>query len=240
MQNGTPGRSRPLIDRVVLIFIVACLGIGVVRLATVMVAIPYTVYESHRHPAVRLVDKDSHTPTIVEQLRMNPLIVSWWGIRPVPYPVGGSYLDVVSRHIPERTLGSVIGVIAEQDRKQGVAFKRVIVPSDRTLLYGEPAGLLQMSADGTLDRTTWGSLAGDSAAFSDVPVVRKKYNPVLTSTQYATIAAKTQLVMRSDEVWVATPVAGASGTWILVVHIIDLDRQYLLVPLESTRFGGAF
>jgi hypothetical protein len=154
--------------------------------------------------------------------------------------VGGNYLDVVSRHVAERTLGSVIGVIAEQDRKMGIPFSRVIVPSNRTLLYGEPAGLLQESADGTLDRTSWGSLAHDSAPFSDVPVVRKKYNPVLTTAQFGPIASAEHLVMRSDEFWVANPGAGASGTWILLVHITDVDREYLLVPLESSPFGGRF
>ena len=239
MQGSVEGRSRPLIDRVALIFVIVCLGIGVVRLASVVVAIPYTVVMRRVHPPT-VAARSAHVPTLVEQLRSNPFVVSWWGIRPVPYPVGGYYLDVVSRHLAERTLGSVIGVVAEQDRKMGVPFKRVIVPSSRTLLYGEPAGLLQESADGTLDRTDWGSLAHDSAPFSDVPVVRKKYNPVLTMAQYVPIASTAHLVHRSGQFWVGSPGAGDSGTMILLVHITDVDREYLLVPLESSPFKGAF
>ena len=164
---------------------------------------------------------------------------SWWGIRPVPYRIGGSYLKAVSAHTPARTLGSVIGVVAEQDSKKGVKFKRVYVPADRTRLYGEPPGLLIVSADGTSDRTGWRPLASDAAAFTDVKVLKRSYDPVLTGAQYSRLMAKGHLVERADDVFVGRPVKGGSGRWALFAHGSVDDRQYFLVPVESSPLDGA-
>ena len=239
MQGDPPVRTRPVIDKVVLIFVAACLGIAVVRLATVAVTVPYVAYTNHREAVADKATGITPTATLLGTLKTNQIAIAWWGLRPVPYPGGGDYLAVVSFHQPERTLGSVIGVVAEQNRKLGVPFNRVIVPFNRTLLYGETAGLLVQSADGSMDRTTWRSLAADAAAFSDVPVVRKKYNPVVTAAQKSAIRAKTRLSLRSNDFYVGTSRAGDSGTWILRVRVGPSDRQYLLVPLESSPLGGA-
>ena len=231
-------RARPVIDRLLLIFVIACFGIAVVRVMTVAAAVTRAVYTQRQVSDSRLAGVPT-TVTVMGQLRSSSAVVSWWGIRPAPFRLGGSYLAAVSAHTPARTLGSVIGVIAEQDRAKGVRFERVIVPTDRTRLYGQPPGLLVVSADGSSDRTGWRPLASDAAAFTDVPVVKQKYDPVLTDAQYAAVKTKSRLRKRADSVFVGKPVEGGSGVWVLLAHPSGADRQYLLVPLEASPLGGA-
>lgn len=239
MQDGSADRPRPLIDRVVLVFVVICLGIALVRLATVVVAIPYTMYVNHREGPVQKVGDHAGTAPLLDRLRSNPFAVAWWGLRPVPYPGGGDYLQVVSHHSVARTLGSVVGVLAEKDRKRGIAFNRIIVPTDRTALDGETPGLLVESADGVMDRTSWRPLASDIGEFSSVPVAKKKYNPVLSADQFAAVSAKTKLVKRANMIYLGTEAPSDSGTWVLFSHNTDSGRQYVLVPLEASPLGGA-
>jgi hypothetical protein len=238
MQDGTPVGSRPVIDRIVLVFVVVCLGIAVVRLASVAVAVPYTMYLNHREGVITKVGDHAATAPLLDRLRSNRLAVAWWGLRPVPYPGGGNYLQVVSHHSVARTLGSVIGVLARKGLKQGIAFDHIIVPTDRTALDGQPPGLLVQTADGDLDRTTWRSLSADIGEFASVPVAKKKYDPVLTASQFTAVAAKTNLVKRANMIYLGAEAPGDSGTWVLFAHVTAAGRQYLLIPLEASPLGG--
>ena len=232
-------RSRPVIDRVVLIAVVACLGIGLVRFAAVAVTVPYAVYVDRRDAAA--ADAAGVPPTstsVMERVAHSAPFVSWWGGRGIPYHAGGSYIAVISHHVTTRTLGCLIGLIAEDDQKRGILVRRVIVPSDRAALYGEAPGKLEQSANGDLIRTGWPSLASDSAFFSDVRVVQKRYNPVISAEQDAQLVGNAHLSLRSKNFYVGRPRAGGSGTWILLAWRGVPQREFLLVPIEASPVAG--
>jgi hypothetical protein len=234
------GNSRRTIDRVLLVFIIACLGIAVVRFGIAAVVVSTSAVAERRQPAPDEPPDTSYISGVLWRFRNSPLGRSWWGLRPLPSFGGGDYLYVVSHHTAARTLGSVIGVVAEKDSKKGIKFRQVLVPYDRTALYGETPGLLVQDAEGAMDRTEWASLATDVGAFSDVPVVKKRYDPVLTKEQLAAVAARTHLVKRAESVYVGKPGPGASGTWIVFARVrpLPLTREYLLIPLEASPLGG--
>ena len=234
MSDSKRVRARPAIDKLLLIFVMACLGVALVRVATVATAASLAYNATQRQVAADRAAGIPATTTVLGLLRTSPIVLSWWGIRPVPYRINGTYIDVVSKHVPERTIGSVIGVIAEKDRKKGVPFKRIIVPSNRAQLSGGAVGLLITSADGTQDRTEWRPLASDIAAFSDVRVEKRRYNSVLTAEQSAVLTGTLRLVKRANDVYVGTPRTGAStasGTWVLLARTRAGTREYLLIPL---------
>ena len=222
-----------------LIAFVICLGIALVRFALVVATVPYAVYMSqHLRAEAKAAGKPAPTTPLLKRIAHSGPFKSWWGTRRVPYREGGDYLGVISHHSIARALGCVIGVLVERDRGKGVVFNRVIVPSDRVALYGEDPGSLMTLANGTRVRTTWGSLARDSAAFSDVPLVIKKYNPVLSAKQAAQLDATAGLKERTSRFYVGAPRPGGSGVWILYTRV-DKGRAYLLIPLESSPAGDA-
>ena len=234
-----PARFRAAIDKVVLIAVVACLGIGVVRFAAAAVTVPYAVYADRRDAAAATAAGIPPTSTtVMQRVAYSAPFASWWGGREIPYQARGSYIVVISHHVTTRGLGCLIGLIAEDDKKRGIPMKRVIVPSDRVALYGETPGMLQESANGELTRTGWQSLANDSAFFSDVRVVRKKYNPVISPEQDAKLAGSEHLSLRSRGFYVGAPRAGGSGTWILFARLRVPQREFLLVPIEASPVAG--
>lgn len=188
-------------------------------------------------PSAGVAGSDA-TKTVLGRLRTDPVAISWWGLRPVPYRVGGRYLDVASVHNPARSLGSVIGVITEQLRSAGVSITRVVVPADRARLYGQEPGLAIVNVDGVEDRTTWRPLANDASEFTDVPVVKRDFDPVLTKSQYEQVLAKTHLIRRTSSVYVGTAEAGESGTWVVLARETPTGRRFLIVPIEVSPLGG--
>ena len=210
MQETRPVRSRSVVENILLITVVACLGIGILRFAAVAATIPYAAYVNQR--------KAAQGTSIMRRVKRSAPFVSWWGGRGVPYREGGDYLGVVSKHQTIRSLGSVIGVLAEQAREEGAVINRVIVPSDTVALYGEASGRLMVKADGTTVRTAWAAFPLDAASFTDILVSAKKYDPLLTAAQASRLDARTNLVERSKSFFVAAPRAGGSGTWIVLAQ----------------------
>ena len=235
-----PAQPRPVFDRVVLIVVVVCLGIALLRVAAVAATLPYALYTSRRAAAQAAINPTTTPlPTVVSRFEHSATVHSWWGGRKLPYPGGGDYFDVASHHNPARSIAIIEGLVAEQDRKQGIAFDQIIVPKDRTLLYGEDAGLLVVNADGEMARTSWGKLADDTALVSSVKVVNKAYDPVLTPEQSARLTATGGLTEPSRAFFVGAPKAGGSGVWVLLARVAPLSREFLLVPIESSPLGGA-
>lgn len=238
MPEKNPTASRPVIDKIVLVAILLCLGIALVRLAAVVATVPYAAYVTARASAGPDV---ATTPrkSIATRIKRSAPFRSWWGGRTVPYMAGGDYYDVISHHIPTRSIGIVIGLVAEEDGAKGIAFNKVLVPVNRTLLYGEEAGKLVISAAGVATRTGWGSFAHDAGFVSNVSIVEQEYDPVLTAEQNARLTAQTGLVERSRAFFVGTPKPGQSGTWIMLARVTPARREFLLVPIEYSPVGGA-
>ncbi len=232
MQNAKPVRSRSVVDNIMLVAVVVCVGIAIVRFALVIATVPYAVYLNQTGPAAA-------RERIAERVAASRPWISWWGGRTIPYREGGDYLGVMSHHKTSRNIGCVIGWITATDMKRGIVFKRVTTPLDRDTLYGEPSGNLMKRADGTTFRTEWAGFARDSAMFSDAPVVEWDYYPVLTAEQAAKLDATAGLVERSRDFLVGEPVEGGSGEWILYARIDGPERRYVLIPVERMPQGGA-
>jgi len=231
--------SRPVIDTVVLVAILLCFGIALVRLAAVVATVPYAVYHTIRASAGPDSTAAPARKSALMRVRQSATFKSWWGGRTVPYRAGDDYYAVISHHIPTRTIGIVIGLVAEEDRAKGIAFDKVLVPVNRTLLYGEAPGKLVVSATGEATRTGWGSFAHDAGFISNVDVVEQEYNPVLTAEQNKALTAQAGLVQRSRAFYVGTPKPGQSGTWIMLARVTPSRREFLLVPIEYSPVGGA-
>lgn len=230
VQDSRPVRTRSVVENILLITVVACLGIGILRFAAVAATIPYAAYVNSRNP--------SQSTSIMRRVKRSAPFVSWWGGRGVPYREGGDYLGVVSKHQTIRSLGSVIGVLAEQARDEGAVINRVIVPADTVALYGEASGRVMTKADGTTVRTVWAPFPLDAASFTDILVSAETYDPLLTAGQAARLAATSNLVERSKSFFVAAPRAGGSGTWIVLARQGINSRQFLMVPIELSPVGG--
>ncbi len=227
-------RSRPVIDTTILVVVVACFSIAAVRIVLVAATVPYAMYLSRAQESGGPADDK----TIAERVAGSGPFKSWWNDRRVPYQEGGDYLGVLSHHSAARTLGSAIGVLVEQARDNGVVIERVILPSDRTALYGEESGTPVIRADGTEYRTYWAPPANDVARFSDVAVTERDYDPVLSAGQAAALEAQTYLAEEANAVFVGAPRPGSSGTWIVYVREGE-RREFLLVPVELGPAGDA-
>ena len=230
-------RSRPAIDNAILIVVMLCFAIAVVRVALVAATVPYVAYLNQRQTEeAKASGTAAPVTSLAERVAHSGPFVSWWSDRRIPYPEGGDYLGVLSHHSAARTLGGAIGVLVERGRQDGTVIERVIVPSDRGALYGEESGTLMTRADGTEFRNRWGPPAHVAARFSDVPLVERDYDPVLTTAQAARLEAQAGLVERANAVYMGAPVAGSSGTWILYVRE-GKRREFLLVPIELSPAG---
>ena len=221
-----------------LIAVLVCLGIALVRVAAVVVTVPYAAYVSGSKAAqARAAGLPAPKGGIATRVARSRPFGSWWGGRDIPDLEGGDYLGIISKHAPKRTIGFVTGVIAQKDRSKGIAFDRIMVPLDRDALLGEPAGSLLTRADGTRYRTSWASTSSDIGLVSDVPVIVDAYMPVLRASQVAKL--KPALTLRSRNYYVAPPVPGGSGTWILYAWSEGDSRLFVLMPVESSPVGGA-
>jgi len=239
VRESNTADSRPLVDTLLLVAVCACLCIALVRVALVAATVPYAVYVGRRASAeAKAAGVAPPTVSTAERVAGSGPFTSWWGERRVPYRAGGDYLAVISHHSAARTLGCAIGYIAEKERARGVAFERIIVPSDRVALYGEESGTLMTRADGTEFRSYWAPLAQDSALFSGVPVTEQEYDPVLTPDQAAQVDAEAGLEERARALFVGTPREGGSGTWTVYVRVVDDSREFLLIPVESSPAGA--
>jgi hypothetical protein len=215
-----------------------CLCIAVVRVALAAATIPYAFYISRAKTAeAKAAGMPAPKVTVPERIVSSGPFSSWWGGRRIPRPAGGDYLGVLSNNSVIRSLGCALGVVVERMKAEGTVVERVIVPTDQVALFGAEVGSLMTRADGTQYRSGWASLAGDSAHFSDVPVVQEAYDPVLSAEQVSRLVAESGLSERSASLYVAGSRARGSGTWILL-RASGL-RKFLLVPLESSPAGGA-
>jgi hypothetical protein len=238
-KDTAPVRTRPAVDTAMLVVVLACLGIAIARAMLVAATIPYAYYTSARlASAAKAAGATPPTARISERVAHSRPFESWWGGRRVPYREGGDYLGVLSHHQTERSLGVVIGVLAERDSPEGRSIRRVVLPADREALYGEDSGTLMRKADGTTVRTSWGLPSQDVYYLSDVPTENKPYNPVLTVAQAQRLEATSGLVERAEDFLVGTPRPGGSGTWILFVKP-GTERTYIFVPIEASPAGGA-
>lgn len=229
-------RSRRTIDNVMLLAVVACLLIAAVRLGVVMAVIPYAFYvdarEDAKAEAAGLPEPD---PTVLDRIEHSPA-GDWWA-RKAPFREGGDYFGVLSRHSTIRSLGCVIGVTAEQERDDGVAITRILVPEDEAALYGQEPGTPMVREDGTTFRTNWGSLGRYVAFFSDAEVVKSDYDPFLTASESAELEMRTDLEKRAKGFYVAEDVRQGSGTWVLLARQRGDQREFVFVPIEDAPVG---
>lgn len=237
MRSLIPWRPRPAAENLLLLAIVVCMSIAVVRAALVIAAVPAAFYASSQASAA--AGSTASTETVLGRIGHSTAWKSWWGGRVVPFREGGDYIGVMWYSQPTRTVGSVIGVLVERDRAQGIRIDRVLAPSDETALYGRPPGALFTRPDGTTFRSQWAHLGRYSLYFTDVPVVRTDYDPVLTPVAYAALLARTHLTLRAHDFYTAAPAAGGSGTWQLFSRAGSSSREYFLVPIETMQAGGA-
>lgn len=225
--NGT----RFSADTVVVAAMSICLAIAVVRISLVAATVPYAYYLSR-------AESDRPPARLSKRVSGSWPFQSWWGERRVPYRAGGDYLRVISQHSAARTLGCAIGYVAEQEQAKGVKISHVIVPADRQLLYGTDAGTRLVRADGTQYRSYWAPPAQDAMLFSEIPVVERPYDPLMTAGQSAELSARAKLTERADEFFVGEPLADSSGTWIVVVRQAGERREFIMVPAELSPIGG--
>ena len=232
-------RSRSTADKVLLGLVAGSVAVAGVRLLLVVATVPYAYWVGARAEGdASAAGAKPPTIRITERVARSGPFTSWWSERRVPYREGGDYFGVLAQHAAARTLGCVIGVVAERDRAAGVAFERVLVPTDVEALYGEESGTRMTRADGTEFRSYWASPTREASWFTDVLVERSPYDPVLSSEESARLDdAGVKLVKRSKSFFVADAPEGASGQWILFVRPGEV-REYLLLPFELSPQAG--
>ena len=239
MRSITDWRSRPTAENLLLLAVAVCLAIAAVRAVFVLVAVPTAVYaDSQAVAAAQAAGSTAPTQTVLTRIGESAAWQSWWGGRVVPFRDGGDYIGVMWHSQPTRTVGAVIGVLIERDRAKGVKIDRVVVPMDEEALFGQPPGALFTRPDGTTFRSQWAHIDRYARSFTDVPVERRAYAPFLDSAKAAALAAKTHLTLRAHDFFMADPVPGSSGTWVLYSRQ-GASREYLLVPQELMTAGGA-
>ena len=231
-------RTRRTIDTVIIGVVIACLAIAVVRVTIAAIDVPFVLSAAKRDAAAA---KSAGLPppkgTIASRFAASWPFGSWWGRRRPPYLGGGDYLKVVSTAQARRTLGVTVGVVGRELRQQGTPINRMLFPSDRTRLYGITPGLLLDQSDGTIVRNSWPTPAQDASFFSDIPALTKDYDPLITVAQAKTLASRAKLTQVKRQVFVAAPVPGGSGTWIVLAR--DLwPRRFYFVPIELSPVGG--
>jgi hypothetical protein len=232
-------RSRPTIDNIMLIAVVACLVIAVARLAVVITVVPYAVYVDRRENAMaQAAGRPEPRVSVMQRIERSPA-ASWWA-RKAPFREGGDYFGVLSRHATIRSLGCVIGVTLERERLGGARVERVLVPSDEKALYGVEPGTPMVRTDGTVFRSTWAPVGRYVTYFTDVPVEEAEYDPFLDPAENAGLEARTELDERARAFLVGAPVANGSGTWVLLARQgqgAGEAREFILVPVESAPSG---
>lgn len=239
MRYGRIFRSLSMPDRAALAVVVLCAVIALGRFASIVAVVPYAAYLNQRDAAAAKASGQEATATpLLARIAVSRPFHAWWGGRRVPRQAGGDYLEVISYNTIARPLGCIVGVIAEQYRVAGIPMDRVLVPEDRTALYGKPPGTPVLMLDGRIGYTYWSTPAEDAAHFTDVPVIAKAYTPVITAAQSTALDATAGLKKKMTGFYVGTPVPGGSGTWILLARV-GATRDFLLVPIEVSPVGGA-
>lgn len=234
-------RSRPIPDIAMLAAVTVIVVIALTRFAFVAAAIPVAVFADRTAPSgpAGSVEATGSDP-VLQRIAHSAAFASWWGGRRIPYRAGGSNLAVIAntQRATARALGCLIGIFTARDLSRGIRVVRVIVPADRERLLGEPPGVAMTLASGEVMRTGWGPMSADSALYSDVPVIERPYDPVLTESQASAVVGTASLTERTKDFFTGAQPADASGTWILVVRVAE-RRQFLLIPVESSPIGGA-
>ena len=114
-------RSRPLIDKIMLVAAVLALLLGVARFARIAALFPYAAYN---------LSQKSSTKSVAEVVAKHRYFRDWWGGRRVPYQAGGDYLKVVEHHSANRTLGTVLATVIERQRADGSELGTRAPPTD--------------------------------------------------------------------------------------------------------------
>lgn len=217
--GGIMRRMRP-VDLLVLFVVAASVVIATVRFASGVTALTQTIVASA-------------PGELRENLRDDDRFMAWWGGRVVPYREGGDFFGVMAEHPTERSLGNVIGVLAESPRPGDPVMERVIMPLDREALLGREPGGNFTKASGEEYRTSWAPPSRDVRRFSDVEITEVEYRSVLTLEEAAALERRFVYTERTRNILIPSRGARAARTWVL--HVREGDtRQYLLVPLESS------
>jgi len=167
---------------------------------------------------------------------LRPIAGAWWGPRPWAAPDGADSLLVLSHSLPQQTLGSVVGIVVEREARNGVSFKRLIIPKDMTaLLGGPPADVVQLP-DGSTIVSEWTPLASYVHAYTEVPVEEQEYNPVLGASEFAEIERTHGLDLETNMFALAGSVAGESGSWMLY-SVETAPHGFVLLPVEASPSG---
>lgn len=231
-------RNRRVIDKAIVGVAVACLAIAVARVTLAIVEVPIILYAAHREAAVAPPgEPPSQALPLADRFAESRPFVSWWGHRRAPVIIGGDYLQVISSTSRFRTVGVAVGVIGRELREGGARIDRILLPSDRARLYGRQPGIRFTRGDGTKFRNNWPTAAQDASYFSDIPVTTTAYDPLISAAQVDALAARTKLRRRTKAVFVASPVPGGSGSWILLASN-GKPRRYYFVPLELSPVGS--
>ena len=170
-------------------------------------------------------------PGLVERVTSTRAFESWWGGRRVPYREGGDYLGVLSRHSTERSLGCVIGVMVSRYQAEGVALERILIPADRVRLLDQHPGTVFELVGGETVQGKWAPISYNVASFSDVPVVEKEYDPVITEDQVKMLELRTGLKKAARGVFVPERMPQHSGVW-AVYRMPGIDTGFVFVPTD--------
>jgi hypothetical protein len=162
----------------------------------------------------------------------------WWGVRPTPSRDGGDFLRVLDHLPPERTLGSVVGVVLERAARAGTPASELIIPKDTATLFGMPPFDITVQPDGTTVSVPWTGIDSYAETYANVVVVQRDYPPTLSDQQIAGIKRDFGLVSATHFVSIGRSPARASGTWV-IYSSTALPRTYLLLPIEDSPMKGA-
>jgi hypothetical protein len=144
----------------------------------------------------------------------------------------------MSWHSAARSLGNVIGVLAESRVPGDPEIATIILPVDRRALYGEEPGATFNRADGTTVTTEWARPSRDVRRFSDVEIIETDYDPLLTPEQLAVLDRELAFTLRTKAAFIPSKGMSASGKWVL--HAFEGEsREYYLVPMENSPAGDA-
>lgn len=210
-------------DRGLLIGCCLILVVSVIRIGLI-------VSEVTSLPAVR----SDAAPGLVDRVTSTRTFESWWGGRRVPYREGGDYLGVLSRHSAERSLGCVIGVMASRYQAEGVALKSILTPADRVRLLDQHPGTVFELVGGDTAQGRWAPISYNVAWFSDVPVVEKEYDPVITADQVEALELHAGLKKAARKVFVPDLIPQHSGVW-AVYRMPGADAGFLFVPTDMMK-----
>lgn len=231
-------RSRPFVDKLMLVAVLIVLLIGLGRFVRVAAVVPYAAYNlQQKTTAAKEAGRPPSKRTVFEVFAEHRYFRAWWGGRRVPYRAGGDYLAVVTHHSANRTLGTVLGTVVERELEAGARIDEVIVPEDVEALLGAFPGTSFTGADGVTFTNPWASIGSSAGLITEVPVTERPYQPLLNESEVAELESVTPLSSQTDRFLLAEPAEDGSGTWILHSRVDGKRRTFILMPLEFSPRG---